>query len=223
MRKLDPGRMRLGAVALGLAALLLAVFPLIRPFFPLDPTSPEQTLVVASGAIASARWLVAHSIAMAAFVLLLPGILALYAHLADADREASAFRAMVFSLAGIVLIMPMLGVETHILPIIGRLYLAGRTDIAPIVGLIYLGPALGIFLLGLLLLAVGSICFAAVIRHTRLLPPWAGIIFAAGLTFWFPPFPRMVRVVDGVLIGVGGIWLAHSIWYRSKRATDGPS
>ena len=220
MRTLGPDRVRLGAVALGLAALFLAAFPLIRPFFPLDPTAPESTLIVASGAITSARWLLAHSIAMVGFVLLLYGILALYARLADGDREAAAFRAMVFSLAGIALIMPMLGVETHILPLIGQLYLAGRTEIAPIVGLIYLGSSVVVFLLGLLLLAIGSIYLAVAMWQTRLLPRWAGIIFAMGLALWFPPFPRMARVVDGVLIGIGGIWLAYSVWQSARPAPN---
>jgi hypothetical protein len=205
---------------LGLAAILLAAFPLMRPFFPLDPTSPDPTLIVASAAITSTRWLLAHSIAMVAFVLLLYGILALYSRLADGDGEPPAFRAMVCSLAGIVLIMPMLGVETHILPLIGKLYLAGRTGIAPIVGMIYLGTPLVVFLLGLLLLAIGSIYLAVAIWQTRLLPRWAGVIFTTGLALWFPPFPHTVRVVDGVLIGIGGNWLAYSIWQvRGPRPT----
>jgi hypothetical protein len=168
VRTLGPDRVRLGAVALGVAALLLAVFPLIRQFFPLDPTSPEPTLIVASGAITSARW------------------------------------------------------QTHILPLIGQLYLAGTTDIAPIVGPIYRGPSVVVFLLGLLLLAIGSIYLAVAIWQTRLLPRWAGIIFGMGLALWFPPFPRMVRVVDGVLIGIGGIWLAYSVWQGARPAPNHP-
>src|SRR5262249_34142390 len=116
------GRLRPGAVALGLASLLLAAFPLIRPFFPLHPTAPERTLAAASGPVTSARWSFAHGIAMIAFVLLVYGTLALYARLAEGDGERSAFRAMLWSLGGIALIMPMLGVETHILPLIGALY-----------------------------------------------------------------------------------------------------
>lgn len=211
MRTLEPDRVRRGALALGLGALLLAVFPLIRPFFPLDPTAPEATLVGASEAITSAGWWLSHAIAMVGFILLLYGILALYARLADGDREPAAFRGMVFSLAGIALIMPMMGVEIHILPLIGKLYLGGKTGVASMIEQIYLGPALWVFLLGLLLLAIGSISLARAIWQTRLLPRWAGVIFAVGLTLWFPPFPRIVRVIDGLLIGVGGLWLAYGL------------
>jgi hypothetical protein len=143
-------RFRLGALALGLSALFLTVFPLVRPFFPLDPSAPDKTLAIASPFIVSAPWVISHLLAMLGFVLLLYGMLTLYAHLRDGRVEPLALRALVWSLAGIALVMPMLGVETHILPIVGRLYLGGTTDIAPAVGLIYLGPAIAVLLLGLL-------------------------------------------------------------------------
>jgi hypothetical protein len=187
----------------------------------MDPRSPEPTLRAASGPFTSAPWLFAHSIAMVAFVLLMYGTLALYARLADGDREALAFRGMVSNFAGIALIMPMLGVEIHIMPLVGALYLAGTTGIVPIVGWIYLGPAIMLFLIGLLLLSIGSICLAVAICRTRLLPRWGGVIFAAGLALWFPPFPRIIRVVDGLLIGIGGVWLACILWREAGRMPSG--
>lgn len=207
-------RTRLGAFALGLSALLFAVFPLIRPFFPLDPSSPAETLNVASPVLVSASWVGSHLSLMLAFVLLLYGVLTLYVHLASSHVEPRSCRAMVLSLTGIALIMPMLGVETHILPIIGNLYLAGQTGIAPAVGLIYHGPAIVVFFVGLVLLAIGTITFAVAIWHSDVLPRWAGVIFAAGLALWFPPFPRMIRMLDGLLIGIGGVWLAWRLWQR---------
>jgi hypothetical protein len=203
-----------GALALGLSALLFAGFPLIRPFFPLDPAAPAETLIVASPALVSAPWVISHLSLMLAFVLLLYGVLTLYAHLANAHAEPRARRAMMWSLAGVALIMPMLGVETHILPIIGKLYLAGQTGIAPAVALIYHGPALAVFLVGLVLLAIGALTFAVAIWHSDALPRWAGVMFAIGLTLWFPPFPRMMRIMDGLCIGLGGVWLAWSLWQR---------
>jgi uncharacterized membrane protein len=112
-------RLRAGALALGIASLLLAVFPLVRPFFPLDPRAPERTLRLASPAITSLPWVASHLIAMLAFVLLVLGMLALYGRFVRTPWEPRALRALVWSLAGIALIMPMLGVETHVLPILG--------------------------------------------------------------------------------------------------------
>ena len=212
MQQLNPTRVRLGALALGISALLFAAFPLVRPFFPLDVFEPAATLRVASPATTSAPWIVAHLIAMMAFVLLLGGMLALYAFLANAGVEPRAVRALVLSLVGIALIMPMLGVETYALPPIGRLFLEGKIEIAPMVSLIYRGPGILVFLLGLLLLAIGAILFAVAVKQSGVLPRWAGILFAIGLALWLPLFPQLIRTVDGLLIGLGGVWLAWSMW-----------
>jgi hypothetical protein len=64
---------RLGSLALGLSALLLTVFPLLRPFFPLDPQAPAETLAAASPVVTSAPWVVSHLLCTLAFVLLLYG------------------------------------------------------------------------------------------------------------------------------------------------------
>jgi len=216
MQKQNLARVRLGAFALGLSSLLLTAFPLVRPFFPLDPRSPDETLAAASPSITSASWVMAHLIAMLAFVLLPFGMLTLYAHLRAGLVEPRALRALAWSLAGITLIMPMLGFETHVLPIFGKLYLAGTTGIAPAVTHIYLGPTIFVFLLGLLFLAIGVIYFSLAIWQDGGLPRWAGLLFAIGLTLWFPPFPRVIRIIDGFFIGLGGLWLAWSMWQGAE-------
>ena len=212
MQKPNLARVRMGALALGLSALLLTAFPLVRPFFPLDPRSPGETLAIASPSITSAPWVVAHLLAIVAFVLLPFGMLALYAYLRAGLMEARGLRALAWSLAGIALIMPMLGFETHVLPILGRLYLAGTTGIASVVALIYLGPAIVVFLLGLLFLAIGAVYLAVAIWQDGRLPRWAGVLFAIGIALWFPPFPRPLRIIDGFFIGLGGLWLATNLW-----------
>src|SRR5262245_60488609 len=123
-------RGRLGALALGLSALLFTAFPLVRPFFPLDPRSPEASLAAAGPSITSAAWVGAHDLALLAFVLLPFGMLALYAHLGSGPAEPRALRAVLWSVTGVILIMPMLGFEIHVLPIVGRLHSAGITGLA---------------------------------------------------------------------------------------------
>ena len=218
---------RFGSLALGLAALLLTLFPLVRPFFRMNPLEPAETLAGASPVIVSTSWLVAHLLCTLAFILLIYGVIILYAALASSSIERRAFWAMVFGLAGIALILPMLGVETYMMPVLGKLYLAGQSGIFPAIDLIYRGWAVAIFALGLLLLAIGAVMFAVAIWHSRTLPRAAGIIFAAGLVLWFPPFPEAVRIVDGFVIGVGGVWLAASLWQRESdrpsRTTDAPA
>jgi hypothetical protein len=205
------------AVILGLSSLALAMFPLVRPFFPFDPRNPVETLAGASRAVTSSSWLIAHYLALLGFVLLLSVLPALHARLASAGVEARARRAMLLSGVGVALILPTLGVELYALPAIGRLYVDGKTEIAPAVGLIYLGGATLVMLIGLLLLAIGAITFATAVARNGALPTWATVTFAVGLAGWCPLFPPPVRIVDGLLIGIGGLGLAWSLW----RANEG--
>jgi len=212
----DRRRLRLGALALGLSSMLLGVFPLIRPFFRLDVFAPEATLASAAPAVVSAPWLIGHLMAMSGFILLLGAIPALYIRVATDGDEPRLFRAMVFSMAGIALVLPMFGVESYALPAIGRIYLGGQAGIAPVIALIYRGPGTVVMLLGLLLLAIGVLALASAVRRRRELPGWAAITWAVGLAAWLPLLPRPVRVLDGLLIGVGGIRLAAAIWQRAR-------
>ncbi len=205
-------RIRLGAVVLGSSAFLLAVFPLIRPFFALDVFAPERAIALASPAFVSVAWTLSHYLAMLGFVLLQGGLLALYAFHAGTAREPLAFRGVAWGLPGVALILPAFGVEAYTMPIIGQVYLAGATGLAPVISLTYRGPMTVVLLLGQLLLAVGAFSFAVAIRRAGRLPAWAGFVFAIGLALWLPMLPRPIRVVDGLLIGLGGIPLAWRMW-----------
>jgi hypothetical protein len=208
-------RIRLGGVALGASAFLLAIFPLIRPFFALDIFESERTIAVAGPAFASAAWVISHYLAMLGFVLLQCGLLALYAFYSASEREPRALRGLLWALPGVALILPAFGVEAYTMPVIGQIYMAGATGLAPVITLTYRGPMTVVLLLGQLFLAIGMFNFAVAIRRSGRLPAWAGFVFAIGLALWLPMLPRPVRVVDGLLIGVGGVPLAWSIWRKA--------
>src|SRR5215831_21220231 len=99
------------SVTLGLSSLALAAFPLVRPFFPFDPTTPAETLTGASRAVTSPRWLVAHYLALTGFVLLLCVLPALHARLSAAGAQPSARLGTLLSGVGVALILPTLRVE----------------------------------------------------------------------------------------------------------------
>ena len=75
-----------------------------------------------------------------------------------------------------------------------------------------------VMLAGLLLLAGGAIDLARRVWRAGL-PRWSGVAFASGLALWLPVLPRPVRIVDGLLIGLGGVWLAWGLW----RTGSGPA
>jgi hypothetical protein len=215
MQTAHPDRIRLGALALGLSALLLTVFPLARPFFRLDIFAPEKTMAAASPAFASVPWALSHYLAMLGFVLLIGGMLALYALHAGAETEPRAFRGLLWGLMGVALILPAFGVEAFTMPVIGKLHLDGATGLAPVIPLTYRGPMTVVLLLGLLFLAVGAFNFAFAIRRSGQLPVWAAFVFAIGLALWLPLLPKPVRIFDGLLIGLGGIPLAWRMWWKA--------
>jgi hypothetical protein len=210
-----PTRIRLGALGLGLSALLLTVFPLARPFFRLDIFAPEATIAAASPAFASVPWVLSHYLAMLGFVLLIGGLLALYALHASADTEPRAFHGLVWGVMGVALILPAFGVEAFTMPVIGRLHMSGVAGLAPAIPLTYRGPMTVVLLIGLLFLAIGAFNFVVAVRRGRRLPVWAALVFATGLALWLPLLPRPVRIVDGLLIGLGGIPLAWSMWRKA--------
>jgi len=202
---------RPGALALGTSALLLAAFPLLRPFFRLDVFSPALA-DTASGPLASAPWVVAHLMLMLAFALLPLGLMAVATALADDGGRRRARRGMLTAIVGTMLVMPAVGVETYAMPVIGRLYLDGVEGVAPALARIYRGPMTLVMLVGLLLLTARAIDLARAAWRRATLPRWGAVWLAAGLALWLPLLPPPVRVVDGLLIGLGGVWLALGLW-----------
>jgi hypothetical protein len=201
-------RIRLGSGALAVAGILFVLYPAIRPF------SDESTLQGAA-AFASAAWLVAHILAMGGFTLLMIGLLGLYIRLEGTRSERFCFAALVTGLLGIGLTLPFYGGEAFGLHTIGVDAL--RQHSAALVGLtaaIRGEPQLTMFLIGLLLIGVSAILVAAAIWKSRTLPKWCGVPFALAFAFYTPQFfgTQPVRVAHGLLVAVGCLWIAISLW-----------
>jgi hypothetical protein len=178
---------------------------------------------VASGALASSSWIAAHLALLVAFALLPLGLLAVAAAHAGDRAEARAWRAVAFAIVGIGLVMPAVGVETFAIPVIGRLHLEGGSGgVTAALVRIYRGPMTLVMLAGLVLLAVGAIALARGVWRGGRVGRWGGVALAAGLTLWVPLLPRPVRIVDGLLIGLGGVWLARDIWRCARHAKTIP-
>ena len=72
------------------------------------------------------------------------------------------------------------------------------------------GAGLGLFLTGLILLAVGAVMVAVVTWRTGVLSKWSGIPFAAAFVLYIPQFfgNQQLRVIHGLLVTAGCVWLA---------------
>jgi len=201
-------RRRRGAVALGLAGLLFAVFPLIRPFGD-DPSRGSEAV---AATLASDAWVGSHLVLAFGFVLLNFGVMALYAHIRATGVERLAFISMIVTLIGATLLVGAASVEGVALNAFGKLQLRGEADVLAGMTAVRGGPAGVLFLGGLVALAVGGVLFAIAIWRSAALPRWAGVALGIGLVLFLPFLPRPIRIVDGILIGIGAIGLGWRIW-----------
>ena len=205
-------RIRLGAAALGVAGVLFVLYPAIRPF------SDEVTLQGAA-AFASAAWVVAHMLAMAGFILLMLGLLAVYLALRDTAVERAAFWALVVGVVGVGLTLPFYGGEAFGLHAIGQVALFSHNQpLMKAVEVVRGGPQLLMFLIGLLLIGVSAITVATAEWKSGVVPKWSGVPFALGFALYIPQFfgSQPVRVAHGLLVTVGCLWLGAGLWQRAR-------
>jgi hypothetical protein len=186
------------------------LYPAIRPF------SDEVTLSGAE-AFASGRWILAHVLAMFAFTLLIMGLLALYLRSRGTTVEPLLLRSLVVCWFGLGLTLPFYGAEAFGLHAIGQ-YALSQKDVH-LVGLandVRTGPGLPIFVLGLLVLAVGTIMVAVAARKSRMMSKWSGVPLAAGFALYLPQFAasQPLRVIHGAIIAVSCLWIAGYLWKR---------
>jgi hypothetical protein len=197
-----------GFVAAGLCLIVSGVFfvlyPAVRPF------SDEVTLQGAR-AFASSAWVVAHLLAVAAFILLMLGILGLWARLQRTPAGDLLLRSLIVCWIGVGLTLPFYGAEVFGLHAIGQKAVEqGDVALVGLANAVRTGPGLPVFALGLLVLAAGSIMVAVGVWRAGVASRWGGIPLAVGFSLYIPQFfaGHVLRVAHGVIIAVGCIWLA---------------
>lgn len=197
--------LRPGAVALGLATLIIPIqFAISDPKRGVDP--PQ--------AFSSSQFVVGHMLIVAAFILLIFGFLALYAYLRSSRRERLAFVGMIVTLVGIGVFLPAIGFLSLVSPALAQLALHGQKDAANVINAVAIAPGVITLLVGSVLLALGVTIFSIAIWGSNTLPRWAGILFAAGelILVFHGQLPPVGDILAGLLITIGGVWLAWGIW-----------
>lgn len=199
---------RLTALSLAIAGICFALYPAIRPF------SDEASLQGAE-AFASSSWLLAHSLAMIGFILLILGLLGLYGQLRQTAVERIGITALVVTWIGVGLTLPYYGAETFALHAVGQ-EAARQSNVELLVTLtdsIRFGEGIWFFGIGLIAIAVGTVLFAIAVWGSGILNKWSGIPLAVGFMLFIPQFftPQPVRVSHGLLIMVGCLLMAWSI------------
>jgi hypothetical protein len=168
---------RIGLFALPVYGVLLAAGTL-RPQ-PDPGTDPSGW----ARFVSAPEYLVQHALSnVVGAVLVILGTVALGAILAAGRAPRWALTGMVLSLVGQVLLMVPGVISTFATPAIGAAYLAGSSDVLTL----QFPPALTLtFGSALLLTVAGSVAVAVAVWRSRLLPRWAGVVWAAAaVTFY---------------------------------------
>ena len=201
-------RIRAGAAALAASGVLFLAYPALRPWH------DEGTVAGATASMSSTAWVAAHFFAMAGFILIPLGLLALRASLAATRAEPLALTATVLAWIGSGLVLPYYGAEDFGLHAIAG-SAGSRAGLLNLVHAVRYQPlAATIFAAGLLLLATAAILAAIAVWRSHVLPRASGILFAAGFALFLPQFfgPPAVRITHGILLAAGLIILAAALW-----------
>lgn len=204
-------RSSLAAIALAVSGILFVLYPAIRPF-------SDEVSLQGARAFASSAWVLGHSLAMLAFILLTLGLLGLYLRLQATTVERGALLALVLSWIGVGLTLPYYGAEVFGLHAIGQAAL-GQHDPAllSLVNAVRWEQGIVFIFTGLSLLAIGTILFAIVIWRSGSLLRWSGIPLAIGFALFIPQFTtsQFARVGFGLFIMLACFLLAWSMVRRN--------
>jgi hypothetical protein len=204
----------LTALAFGVSGILFVAYPALRPF-------SSETGLEGAQAFASTNWIIAHSLAMAGFILLGLGLLGVCEELRGSAGQRLASWGMVLSWIGIGMTLPYYGAEVFGLHAVGQAVVdRNNPDLMSIVNNIRWEVGVFWILAGLAALGVGVILFAIAIWRSGRLTNWSGIVLAVAFALYIPQFAagQPLRVAHGLLLLVGALLLAWAIWPRGKEA-----
>lgn len=204
---------RLGALSLALAGILFFLYPALRPY------SNEASFQGAE-AFASPFWILAHMLAVGGFILLALSLLGLYSALRHTPVRRLMAVALVVTWIGAGFTISYFGAEIFALHAIGQAAVSQQSiALLPLVNAVRYGPAIYVFAIGLLLLAVGPILVAIAVWRSGTVSRWSALLFALGFALYIPQFfgSPIIRVAHGALVTIGCLWLAWSMLQSLRR------
>jgi hypothetical protein len=204
----------LTALAFTVAGILFVAYPALRPF-------SSETGLEGAQAFASTNWIIAHSLAMAGFILLGLGLLGVCEELRGSAGQRLASWGMVLSWIGIGMTLPYYGAEVFGLHAVGQAVVdRNNPDLMSIVNNIRWEVGIFWILAGLTALGVGVILFAIAIWRSGRMAKWSGIVLAIAFALYIPQFAagQPLRIAHGVLLLVGALILAWAILPRGEEA-----
>jgi hypothetical protein len=201
------GLTRFGLLALPLAGLLalIGLYSTLQLGSGGILASGDNRAIVSGGYFLSV--FLGNILALAVLIL---GVVALYAYLANGGQSALALGAMVSSVFGIALTLSTVGVNAYAVPALSRSFLEGKTQSIRIIDYVFAGPLGTVSTLAFLLYAAGFVLFGVAVWRSGALPGWAGVLVAVHAPLISGPFTVVGSVVGALLALAGGGWIALS-------------
>lgn len=197
---------RSGAAALAAGGVLFLLYQTVRPY-------TGETGAQGAATMASTAWVAAHTMAMAAFVLVTLGLAVAHTVL----RTRTSATAAVLTGVGAGLVLPYYGGETFGLHAIAtRALRTGDIGLMTLVDDFRYNPvALTMFGAGLLLLGAGAVAAAVAAQRAGTLPAWPFAVLAAASVLLLPQFygTGPVRMAHGALFALGAVLTA---WHMTR-------
>lgn len=188
--------------------------PIIDPAIDMEAFSRSAV----SPKFAAAWWLLLPSLCIQCY-----GWAALYVAFKDTPHGRLAFWAVILSVAGNLLFLPLVGVIAFITPEVGRLWLAGVPQVAGIAEAGLGGPQALPFMIGsAALLLIGSVLMGTLLWRAPGLPRWTAIPYvyhALALTF-VAPFAYPLEIMGGVVLLITSAAIARSVWSAANKCAS---
>ena len=217
---------RVGILALPLSGLLTLWGLLGRYTAP----NPRVDFEAAAKVASSTSFIVSQFVGnIGGLALLILGIFALTAYLANSRARSLAVAAMILSILSLALVLPALGVTTYTLPVLGHAYLNGQEDAKAIGDALFGNPLRNVIYIPVFALyATGFILFGVAIWRSGILRKGAALalgIHAPLVSSFIKPQPNLLVVLGALLFIMGGVFITLDVFRgppaRRRRRREG--
>jgi hypothetical protein len=218
------GPVRWGAWLLPIAGIIPAIFFTIGMMT--SNPDPDTDPKGAAEAATNAGAVVVGIILIVATLALIFGLFALYAWLASGRTRNSALAGLLLSVVSVGLLLAGLGAAILAAAIAADVYLSGDAGASAVLTKLSGGTfgraVVADFIVAIVVALAGSVANGVAIWRSGTLPRWSGVLYAAGFTLVIASTP-IVTQVGGILLLIGGIWIARTISGQSATATTRPA
>jgi hypothetical protein len=208
----------------------LPLYGILTFWSSLDPQpDPSTHLEAWSRFVTTNHYVLGHLLgSILGLIFLIFGTVALGVYLATSRAGHLGLVAMVITVLGSALFLPLQGISTFSAPKEGQAVLAGQEEYSKL-PTIFADTVFGVtFLLVIVLQFVGNILLGVAVWRSRTLPRWAGALWAAAPAIMYlslvyaatigPASTPPTVPAGAVLLVISGAWMAWSVLRRPSAA-----